>query len=188
MIETVFKQPYCNNLYRPPHQTQQQMSNRIINKAFNSLAFRSKRAYYASQQQAQQQQQQQQTVETKTKVYGAVLCVKDTTTNETLYAVVQGRYTRKWSFPKGHLDTDETGIECTLREVAEETGIDELPEPIKFVKLGYGFYYVFELAEQVPLIPRDKREIINTKWVSLDEMMTLNVNIDINQFIKEQNN
>lgn len=183
MIETVYKQPYFNNLHNSLKQQQQkQMSTRIINKAFNSLAFRSKRAYYASQQ------QQQQTLETKAKVYGAVLCVKDSSTNQTLYALVQGRYTRKWSFPKGHSDTTETAIECTLREVAEETGIDRLPEPTKFVKLGYGYYYVFELNEQVPLIPRDKKEIINTKWATLDEIMKMNVNIDINQFIKEQNN
>ena len=52
------------------------------------------------------------------------------------YAMVQGRHTGKWSFPKGHSNEGEKPVECMLREVAEETGIDELPELAATVKLG----------------------------------------------------
>ena len=50
----------------------------------------------------------------KQKTYGAILIYKDK------YALVQGRYTGKWSFPKGHSNEGEKPIECTKREVEEE--------------------------------------------------------------------
>lgn len=34
-----------------------------------------------------------------------------------------------WSFPKGHVEQNETEVETALREVKEETGIDVLIDP-----------------------------------------------------------
>jgi hypothetical protein len=71
-----------------------------------------------------------------------------------------------------------------MREVGEETGIDTLPNPIDYIKVGYGHYYVFNLKEQIPLIPRDHKEIIDTKWVTLEEMDQLSLNADVNMYRK----
>jgi 8-oxo-dGTP pyrophosphatase MutT (NUDIX family) len=114
--------------------------------------------------------------------YGAILCIN--ANKEPLYALVQGRYTGKWSFPKGHANEGEQPMECTMREVGEETGIDTLPNPIDYIKVGYGHYYVFNLKEQIPLIPRDHKEIIDTKWVTLEEMDQLSLNADVNMYRK----
>ena len=67
------------------------------------------------------------------------------------YALVQGRHTGKWSFPKGHSNKGEKPIECTLREVAEETGIDKLPYPSDYIQVGYGKYFVFNLKNYLQL-------------------------------------
>ena len=73
-------------------------------------------------------------------------------------------------------------MECMLREVAEETGIDELPEPIEYIRVGYGKYFVFNLTKYLPLVPRDTCEIMNTKWVTLEEMQRMNLNSDARQY------
>jgi NADH pyrophosphatase NudC (nudix superfamily) len=71
-----------------------------------------------------------------------------------------------------------------MREVGEETGIDELPTPIEYVQIGYGNYFVFNLDDQVPLIPRDTHEIMDTKWVTVEEMDRMPLNADVSQFKK----
>jgi 8-oxo-dGTP pyrophosphatase MutT (NUDIX family) len=35
------------------------------------------------------------------------------------------RHSTRWDLPKGHVDPGETELQCALRELAEETGIDE---------------------------------------------------------------
>ena len=142
--------------------------------AFNSLSFRGQRGYSNNIMNR---------VSTKrAPTYGAILCIN--ITPEPLYALVQGRYTGKWSFPKGHANEGEQPMECTMREVGEETGIDILPDPIDYIKVGYGHYYVFNLKEAIPLIPRDHKEIIDTKWVTLEEMGGLSLNADVNMYRK----
>ena len=143
---------------------------KIINKAFQSLSFRGN--------QTMEQKKPRQ------KTYGAILRSRNTQ-GETIYALVQGRYTGKWSFPKGHSNEWEQPLECTLREVGEETGIDMLPEPDEFLHVGYGDYFLFEVPYQLPLIPRDTKEIMNTKWVTIEEMETLSLNADANMYRKQ---
>ena len=117
-------------------------------------------------------------VKWKTKTCGAIIRKDDK------YAMVQGRHTCKWSFPKGHVNEGEKPIECTLREVAEETGIDELPEPLECIRVGYGTYFMFDVSTCIPLIPRDTYEIMNTKWASLEDMNMMNLNSDARQFVE----
>jgi 8-oxo-dGTP pyrophosphatase MutT (NUDIX family) len=144
------------------------------NTAFNSLSFRGNRGY---------SNDIMSKVSTKrAPTYGAILCIdKD---NAKLYALVQGRYTGKWSFPKGHANEGELPMECTMREVGEETGIDKLPASTDYIKVGYGHYYLFSLREPIPLIPRDHKEIIDTKWVTLEEMGSLSLNADVSMYRK----
>ena len=141
--------------------------------AFNSLSFRGNRGY--------SKDLMNKTLK-RSPTYGAILRIN--ANEEPLYALVQGRYTGKWSFPKGHANEGELPMECTMREVGEETGIDILPNPIDYIKVGYGQYYVFNLKEPIPLIPRDHKEIIDTKWVTLEEMDQLSLNADVNMYRK----
>jgi ADP-ribose pyrophosphatase YjhB (NUDIX family) len=146
----------------------------VINKAFKSLLFRGTCKGYDTTAFPTSKLYKVQREEPKT--YGAILCYRDK------YALVQGRYTGKWSFPKGHSNEGEQPLECTLREVAEETGIDSLPHPIEYKSLGYGKYYVFILKDQPKLVPRDTKEIMDTKWVTLEEMESMSLNADVSMF------
>lgn len=53
------------------------------------------------------------------------------------------RHADRWDLPKGHLDSGETELQCALRELAEETGIETFD-----VKLDPDFR--FTLQYQVP--------------------------------------
>ncbi len=149
-----------------------------IVKAFQSLSFRGNRGYSNTFITAKHKQKPK-----KVKISGGILrrVCED---GETRYALVQGRETGKWSFPKGHSNEYELPLECCLREIAEETSIDALPMPSEYHQIGYGEYYVFDMREQPPLIPRDTKEIQNTKWVTLEEMGELNLNADATLYRK----
>ena len=123
---------------------------------------------------------------TRSRVYGGILRVNQNGREE--YALVQGSYTGKWSFPKGHSNEGETPMECTLREVAEETGMEQLPPPMEYLRMGYGHYYVFSLSEKRPLIPRDTNEIVNTTWATLEEMEQLPINVDVSRYVRTKRN
>ena len=116
----------------------------------------------------------------KAKTYGGILCLQPpSSTPTTEYALVQGRYTGKWSFPKGHMNEGEEPLACCLREIEEETGITELPQSTECNQIGYGNYFMFFLTRKIELVPRDKKEIMNARWVTLEEMSTLELNADV---------
>jgi len=118
----------------------------------------------------------------KPKICGGILSVEEV--GVTRYALVQGHHTGKWSFPKGHANEGELPLACALREIGEEVGIDSLPPPVEYQKVGYGHYYAFTLNERLDLVPRDTNEIMNTAWMSLEEMKALSLNADVSQFVK----
>jgi 8-oxo-dGTP pyrophosphatase MutT (NUDIX family) len=118
----------------------------------------------------------------KQKCYGGIIRIK--VGNDYEYVLVQGRYSGKWSFPKGHSKWNETPLECARREIAEETGIEELPEPIKYIKAASSHYYVFDLKERITFQPKDNFEVMNVKWVKIEEMRLLELNAGIHHYLK----
>jgi 8-oxo-dGTP pyrophosphatase MutT (NUDIX family) len=124
-----------------------------------------------------------ESVQPRQKVYGAIL--RHRVNNTFKYVLVQGRYTGKWSFPKGHAKTGESPMDCTEREVKEEIGLKNLPVPSDYTKVGFSNYYIFDLKEEIILSPQDSNEIMDTRWVTLDEMEELNLNVDASHFVKQ---
>jgi 8-oxo-dGTP pyrophosphatase MutT (NUDIX family) len=114
-------------------------------------------------------------------IFGAVLRVRREGC-ETKYAMVQGRYTGKWSFPKGHSNPDESPYQCAIREVVEETGMKYFPDPVEVVSLAFAQYFVFDFDEEFPLLPEDDNEIMDTCWVTLEEMAQMKLNADANEY------
>ena len=113
------------------------------------------------------------------KVYGAIVVTAD---NEIL--LVRGKKTGIWSFPKGHLFGGETGQQCALRELKEETGIDLLP--YRFFdskKLFAGEYFFYRVDAALPTSPRDPNEISETGWFHVEEFSRLHCNADIMNFL-----
>jgi len=117
------------------------------------------------------------------KVFGGIL---EAATTPPRYALVRGRYTGKWSFPKGHRHPNEEPLVTALREVTEETGLQDLPTPLYSHRFGYGLYFLFPFETPAALDPQDQVEITETAWVTLDEMADLPINIDVNKFRKAE--
>jgi bis(5'-nucleosidyl)-tetraphosphatase len=158
--------------------------------AFKSLSFKGKRGYSTNileRVKTDEKQHTRKSIEQLRqgdgRTHGGIL-IQTMSDNTEKYALVQGRYTGKWSFPKGHLNKGETSEECAKREIAEETGIEDLPEPSDRLRIGYGTYYVYKFEEELPLIPQDNNEIMETKWVSMEEMNTMALNADASYYVK----
>ncbi len=135
-------------------------------------------------QSQQENQQENQQKEFKSKVFGAIMRYKDKDTNEIYYALIQGRYTGKWSFPKGHSNKGEEPYDCVKREVFEETGIQTLPNPTSDQRIGFGHYYIFDVETKYDLQPQDKKEVMNHRWVTQSELDNLQLNVDASYFKK----
>ena len=113
-------------------------------------------------------------------VYGVILL---NTFNEV--ALVCGRKSMKWSFPKGHGYSWETPIEASIRELKEETGIDmKGVTPDDEIRFNSGTYFVFIVSERLLLSPEDSNEIIESMWVSLSRIRHLTTNKDLTSFYK----
>jgi 8-oxo-dGTP pyrophosphatase MutT (NUDIX family) len=100
-------------------------------------------------------------------------------------ALVRGRKTGKWSFPKGHGKSNETPLEASVRELKEETGVDMSGEaPDNRWQTNSGTYFVFCVNGRSELEPEDICEIMDTMWVSLDRLQDVNGNKDITTFCR----
>lgn len=112
------------------------------------------------------------------KVYG---CICISPQNKIL--LVKGRKGKLWSFPKGHRErSDRTSLACALRELKEETGISVQGDYTCCKKYKAAEYFIFEVPEEYRLFPQDTREIEDAKWISYEELCTLNKNIDVSLF------
>lgn len=114
------------------------------------------------------------------KVYG---CICLNTTEKIL--LVLGRRAGKWSFPKGHMKSEESAHRCALRELYEETGIC-IESDAKYMgekRLPIGQYFIYELDEDPTLSVNDTAEVEDIGWFSLEEIKKLPCNRDVSSFI-----
>lgn len=105
------------------------------------------------------------------------------------YLLVQGRKTGRWSWPKGHIRDGEKMNDCVVREMYEETGIEDLPEAESSIRLKAGEYFIYNFNKRSPFLdPVDKNEIMNIGWFSLDEIYNnhRNCNVDVNFFVRNK--
>ncbi len=114
---------------------------------------------------------------------GGVLRCKEQ--DETRYALICGRYTGKWGFPKGKCEDGETALQCALREIEEEVGIWQLGKPVgRFTAPGKQTYFLFDVKTCLPLCPADTLEISTTGWMTMEEMSRLNTNAGVKTFLQ----
>lgn len=85
----------------------------------------------------------------------------------------------QWNFPAGHLDENEDIFEGAKRETKEETGYD-----VKLTSILSIQNYINKKNEQIIRInfnaeiisgeiEFDKEEILNVKWISLEELKNM---------------
>ena len=91
-------------------------------------------------------------------------------------------YGKHWEYPKGHIEKGENAPEAALREVEEETGyLCEIIKP--FDKVQYWFKRGGQLIKKTvtwflmkPIKKTgtyDAEEILETRWVPIEEALTL---------------
>ena len=79
-----------------------------------------------------------------------------------------------WSFPKGHVEGEETEIETALREIKEETGIDVIIDPSFRETVSYSprkdtqkvVVYFIGKAKNFEFVPQEE-EIAQVRWVDI---------------------
>ena len=68
-----------------------------------------------------------------------------------------------WSFPKGHVEGNETELETAQREIKEETGIDVILDPTFRETV---VVYFMAKAKNFDFIPQEE-EIAEIRWVDI---------------------
>jgi 8-oxo-dGTP pyrophosphatase MutT (NUDIX family) len=114
-------------------------------------------------------------------VYGSIFISRS---NKVL--LVRGRKSDKWSFPKGHPIEGETPFQCAKRETMEEVGL-ELPLFFeKLIPLRTGSYYIVR-SREVTCTTQDPKEVEEIGWFSSRQIRanSMNVNVDVNAFLRE---
>lgn len=88
----------------------------------------------------------------------------------------------KWDLPKGKLDEGETLEECAVREVREETGVQDLKTGEKIIityhtYLEFGthilkesHWYKMRCKNEENLVPQTEEDITEIKWVGAFEL------------------
>lgn len=111
-------------------------------------------------------------------IYGAILRFTSGQTHN--FLLVKGRHSGKWSFPKGHLEQEETQEQCIRREVKEEVGIDLKSTyiPVSTFHGRVGVYKEFLFNEKIRPRPQDLEEIDAADWFSLAEIALMPLNVD----------
>jgi 8-oxo-dGTP pyrophosphatase MutT (NUDIX family) len=87
-----------------------------------------------------------------------------------------------WDLPKGKLDKGETIEECAVREVKEETGLQNINLK-KYLTTTYHSYnqgthhylkeshwYLMKAKSGEPLIPQREEDIIEIEWIGLHKL------------------
>jgi ADP-ribose pyrophosphatase YjhB (NUDIX family) len=92
---------------------------------------------------------------------------------------VRGRDSKKWGFPKGHMENGEIEEETARREFYEETGLEIFGPFDGRVRYGNNIYFFKTQVENRDLQIKDMNEIDEIQWLS---------KIDILLFHKEQCN
>jgi 8-oxo-dGTP pyrophosphatase MutT (NUDIX family) len=82
----------------------------------------------------------------------------------------------KWTFPKGHLEVDESHLDTAIREIGEEVGIYDLRHIADLSPVTYLFtrdglvkktvhFFLFESKGDMPLVPQAEEGISQAQWV-----------------------
>ena len=101
---------------------------------------------------------------------------------ENKYFLVFGRKSKKWGFPKGHQEENETDEETARREFFEETGfrLCHTIELNRKFQVKNNIYYLINIENQNQLIQEtsiipDANEIEFSNWLSKDEILSMNI-------------
>ena len=89
------------------------------------------------------------------------------------YLLVRGIDSRKWGFPKGHMEWGEIEEQTAIREFEEETGLTVRAPFDNRLRFGNNIYFVKTQCEERQPNIRDTKEIDDVRWFTLPEIDAL---------------
>lgn len=96
------------------------------------------------------------------------------------YLLVQGIHSKKWSFPKGCIETGETSFDCAIRELEEETGVKLNNSTDKLINTylynNTQLYSYSSNRDSIDVCINDNKEISKIRWFTDYELKKLPLN------------
>jgi len=87
------------------------------------------------------------------------------------YLLVRGIESKKWGFPKGHMEWGEAEEQTAIREFEEETGLTIHAPFDSRLRFGNNIYFLkTQCEDRLPNI-RDKHEIDKVQWFTQNEIL-----------------
>ena len=99
--------------------------------------------------------------------------------------LVKGRFHKKWGFPKGEINGNETAFKASIREIKEETGLTKINYIGKKIKCKRTTFFYFT-TKCKKLCPKDKTEIENAMWINpyTFDFNSIDMNYSLRLFVK----
>ena len=86
-------------------------------------------------------------------------------------ALIRNKWSKKWGFPKGGIEKDESLKVAAERETFEETGLNiRLNKNDNSYRINKTTYFVKILENKLKMNPRDKNEIMDTRWFNIKDI------------------
>lgn len=86
-------------------------------------------------------------------------------------ALIRNKWSKKWGFPKGGVEKNESLKLAAERETMEETGlIINLNKNDNSYRINKTTYFVKILDNPLKMNPRDKNEIMDTRWFNIKDL------------------
>lgn len=89
------------------------------------------------------------------------------------YLLVRGIDSKKWGFPKGHMEWGELEEQTAIREFEEETGLTVRAPFDTRLRFGNNIYFVKTQTETRQPCAQDTHEIDQVQWFALPEILAL---------------
>lgn len=123
------------------------------------------------------------------RVRGAYVLV----TSDDKILIIKNSYKKGWTLPCGMIDRHEAEVDGAKRELFEEVGISCDTEDLIFLreylstsgfKYDHQFFYLLK-CETAPEVNLDMREVINYKWVSIEELYHYSTPDSVKEMVSE---
>ena len=98
---------------------------------------------------------------------------------ETFYLIVYSKKSRKWGFPKGGTDENESYKDAALREFYEETGYKFIycKKMLKKFQYRNNLYFILSIScpekELIETEIPDSEEILEKKWIAKQDLLQI---------------
>ena len=84
--------------------------------------------------------------------------------------LVRNKWSKKWGFPKGGVERNESLKIAAERETLEETGLFIKINNETSYRINKTTYFIKLMDQKLKMNPKDKNEILDTKWCNIKDL------------------